>query len=101
MSTVTDALRERLSRRGCTARVRCGVLGTLTVEALSPKDCAALLKKDSRAHLYAACRELQQAGEELRRDRKRRTWKNAGRKPVGWRKRAPRRSGDRNPGKTT
>lgn len=38
MSAVTDALRERLSRRGCTARVRCGVLGTLTVEALSPKD---------------------------------------------------------------
>ncbi len=70
MNGLTDALRERLSRRGRTAQVRCGALGVLTVEALSPKDCAALLKKDSRALLYAACRELQQAGEELRREGK-------------------------------
>ena len=63
MTGLTDALRERLSRRGRTARADCGALGAVTVEALSPGDCAALLRGSGgkRAVLYAACRELQRA----------------------------------------
>lgn len=59
-----EILRDRAAHRGGTAQVDCGELGYLTVEALSPSDCAAL--SDSRALLYAACRELQTVGEELR-----------------------------------
>jgi len=61
---LTDILRGRTARKGGTAQVDCGELGRLTVEALSPADCARL--SDSRSLLYAACRELQMAGEELR-----------------------------------
>jgi len=61
---LTDILRQRTARKGGTAQVDCGELGLLTVEALSPADCAGL--SDSRALLYAACRELQRAGETLR-----------------------------------
>ena len=69
MTGLTDALRERLSRRGRTAEADCGALGVLTVEALSPGDCAALLRRGGkRAVLYAACRELQRSGEDLRRE---------------------------------
>ena len=39
---LADILRERVSRRGSTAQVDCGELGTVTVEALSPRECAAL-----------------------------------------------------------
>ena len=39
---LADVLRERASRRGSTAQVDCGELGTVTVEALSPRECAAL-----------------------------------------------------------
>lgn len=60
-----EVLRGRAARRGGTAQVDCGELGLLTVEALSPAD-AARLSGDSRALLYAACRELQAAGETLR-----------------------------------
>jgi len=60
-----EVLRGRSARRGGTAQVNCGELGLLTVEALSPADCARL-SGDSRALLYAACRELQAAGEALR-----------------------------------
>ena len=68
---LTDILRERVSRRGRTAQVDCGALGTVTVEALSPRECAALGMADGgRALLYAACRELQAAGETLRRERR-------------------------------
>ena len=68
---LSDTLRERVSRRGRTAQVDCGALGTLTVEALSPRECAALGTADGgRALLYAACRELQAAGETLRRERR-------------------------------
>jgi len=62
---LTDILRDRAARRGGTAQVDCGELGLLTVEALSPADCARL-SGDSRALLYAACRELQRTGEALR-----------------------------------
>ena len=69
--SLSDTLRERVSRRGRTAQVDCGALGTLTVEALSPRECAALGTADGgRALLYAACRELQAAGETLRRERR-------------------------------
>lgn len=68
---LADILRERVSRRGRTAEVDCGELGTVTVEALSPQECAALGMADGgRALLYAACRELQEAGEALRRERR-------------------------------
>ena len=68
---LSDTLRERVSRRGRTAQVDCGALGTLTVEALSPRECAALGTADGgRALLYAACRELQLAGETLRREQR-------------------------------
>ncbi len=47
----------------------CGLLGTVTVEALPPRECAALgLRDGGRALLYAACRDLQTAGETLRRE---------------------------------
>ena len=66
---LADVLRERVSRRGRTADVACGLLGTVTVEALPPRECAALgLRDGGRALLYAACRDLQTAGETLRRE---------------------------------
>ena len=64
-----DVLRERVSRRGRTAEVACGLLGTVTVEGLPPRECAALGMRDGgRALFYAACRDLQTAGETLRRE---------------------------------
>lgn len=66
---LADVLRERVSRRGRTAEVSCGLLGTVTVEALPPRECAALgLRDGGRALFYAACRDLQTAGETLRRE---------------------------------
>ena len=66
---LADVLRERVSRRGRTAEVACGLLGTVTVEALPPRECATLgLRDGGRALLYAACRDLQTAGETLRRE---------------------------------
>ena len=66
---LADVLRERVSRRGRTAEVACGLLGTVKVEALPPRECAALgLRDGGRALLYAACRDLQTAGETLRRE---------------------------------
>ena len=66
---LADVLRERVSRRGRTAEVAFGLLGTVTVEALPPRECAALgLRDGGRALLYAACRDLQTAGETLRRE---------------------------------
>lgn len=51
------------------AEVACGLLGTVTVEALPPRECAALgLRDGGRALFYAACRDLQTAGETLRRE---------------------------------
>ena len=66
---LADVLRERVSRRGRTAEVACGLLGTVTVEALPPRECAALgLRDGGRALFYAACRDLQTAGGTLRRE---------------------------------
>ena len=66
---LADVLRERVSRRGRTAEVACGLLGTVTVEALPPRECTALgLRDGGRALFYAACRDLQTAGETLRRE---------------------------------
>ena len=68
---LADVLRQRVSRRGRTAQVECGELGTVTVEALPPRECSALGMADGgRVLLYAACRELQAAGEALRRERR-------------------------------
>ena len=69
--TLLEALRQRTLHRGQTAQVPCGALGTVTVEALSPRECAALGMADGgRALFYAACRELQLAGETLRREQR-------------------------------
>ena len=66
---LADVLRVRVSRRGRTAEVACGLLGTVTVEGLPPRECAALGMRDGgRALFYAACRDLQTAGETLRRE---------------------------------
>ena len=65
---LADVLRERVSRRGRTAEVACGLLGTVTVEALPPRECAALGLRDGGRAFYAACRDLQTAGETLRRE---------------------------------
>ena len=66
---LADVLRERVSRRGRTAEVACGLLGTVTVEGLPPRECAALGMRDGgQALFYAACRDLQTAGETLRRE---------------------------------
>ena len=66
---LADVLRERVSRRGRTAEVACGLLGTVTVEGLPPRECAALGMRDGgRALFYAACRDLPTAGETLRRE---------------------------------
>lgn len=59
-----DVLQERTQRRCRTAQVLCGELGLLTVEALPPAELERL--QTDRAVLYAACRELQRAGETLR-----------------------------------
>lgn len=69
MMALADILRERASCQGRTARVDCGALGSVTVEALPLRECAALAQgpDGDRAVFYAACRELQAAGEELRR----------------------------------
>lgn len=65
-----DILRSRTQRRTRTAQVLCRELGLLTVEALSLKEAAALSRGEDadRAVLYAACRELQEMGEVLRRE---------------------------------
>ena len=66
---LADVLRERVSRRGRTAEVACGLLGTVMVEALPPRECAAIGMRDGgRVLFYAACRDLQTAGETLRRE---------------------------------
>lgn len=62
-----DTLRGRAARKGGTAQVPCGALGTLTVEALSLAECARL-GGNPRSLFYAACRELQSAGEALRKE---------------------------------
>lgn len=63
-----DTLRARCERRTVTEQVTCGGLGVLTAQALPLRECAALSAgaDGDRAVLYAACRELQAAGETLR-----------------------------------
>lgn len=65
---LADRLGQRAALRGRSAPVACGGLGTLTVEALPVRELELLLRgpDGARAVFYAACRELQQAGEELR-----------------------------------
>lgn len=63
-----ETLLRRIKRSGTTATVSCGALGEMTVEALSLRDAALLSHKadGDRAVFFAACRELQALGEELR-----------------------------------
>ena len=49
---LADVLRERVSRRGRTAEVACGLLGTVTVEGLPPRECAALGMRDGGRALF-------------------------------------------------
>lgn len=67
---LTDILRQRAACARQSTQVHCGALGLLTVEALPLRECALLCggADASRRILYAACRELQRAGEELQRE---------------------------------
>ena len=63
------SLGEVMAARAATARgtktVEVATLGAVEVEALAPRDLAALDRRGERAVLYAACRALQRAGDEL------------------------------------
>ena len=65
---LAEKLTARAARQGRSAPVACGELGTVTVEALPIRELELLLRgaDGERAVFYAACRELQSAGEELR-----------------------------------
>ena len=65
-----ERLRLRTQQANNTAQVDCGGLGVLTVQALPIRECEALAAGPDRdrALLYAACRQLQSAGEQLRRE---------------------------------
>ena len=65
-----ERLRLRTQQANKTAQVDCGGLGVLTVQALPIRECQALAAgpDGDRALLYAACRQLQTAGEQLRRE---------------------------------
>ncbi len=65
-----EVLRRRSQAVQATAQVDCGALGTLTAQALPLREYAALAAgtDSDRAVLYAACRQLQAAGEQLRRE---------------------------------
>lgn len=67
---LVELLRQRSQALSQSVRVDCGALGTLTAQALSLRECRALSAgaDGDRAVLYAACRELQSAGEQLRRE---------------------------------
>lgn len=67
---LTERLRQRSQQAKQTAQVDCGGLGVLTVQALPLRECEALSAgpDGDRALLYAACRQLQTAGEQLRRE---------------------------------
>lgn len=65
---LAEKLTARAARQGRSAPVECGELGTVTVEALPVRELELLLRGSDgqRAVFYGACRELQSAGEELR-----------------------------------
>lgn len=65
-----ELLRQRSQALNQSVQVDCGTLGMLTAQALSLRECRALSAgaDGDRAVLYAACRELQSAGELLRRE---------------------------------
>lgn len=65
---LAETLGARAARKGRSAPVECGELGVLTVEALPVRELELLLRgpDGQRAVFYAACRELQSAGEALR-----------------------------------
>ena len=65
---LAETLGARAARQGRSAPVACGELGTVTVEALPVRELELLLRGSdgARAVFYAACRELQSAGEEMR-----------------------------------
>jgi len=68
MTPLQDILMQRLTAAKGTADVDCGGLGILTVEGLSPREFALLSRGEDapRRVFYAACRQLQLAGEALR-----------------------------------
>ncbi len=65
---LAEELRARAARQGRSATIECGALGTVTVEALPVRELELMFRgpDGQRAVFYAACRELQAAGEELR-----------------------------------
>ena len=67
---LTGRLRQRSEQSKAVAQVDCGDLGVLTVQGLPLRECEALAAgpDGDRALFYAACRQLQSAGEQLRRE---------------------------------
>ena len=67
---LTGRLRQRSEQSKAIAQVDCGDLGVLTVQGLPLRECEALAAgpDGDRALFYAACRQLQSAGEQLRRE---------------------------------
>ena len=65
--TLADILTARAASARATAAVNCGALGSVTVEALPLRDLERFSSgpDGDRGIFYAACRELQQAGQQL------------------------------------
>lgn len=65
---LAETLAARVQGQGRTAQADCGDLGSVTVESLPLRELESLLRGEDgrRAVFYAACRELQQAGEAMR-----------------------------------
>ena len=62
--TLTDTLRARCAAKNQSVTVSCGALGAISAQGLPLRECAG----DDRGVLYAASRDLQAAGEQLRRE---------------------------------
>lgn len=72
MMALGDVLAARAKTARATARVACGSLGEVTLEALSVRELEQLSGGEDadRAIFYAACRDLQRVGAELLRQGK-------------------------------
>ena len=72
MMALADVLAARSDNARATARIECGSLGEVTLEALSIRELEQLSRSEDadRAVFYAACRDLQRVGAELQRQGK-------------------------------
>ena len=65
MSTLSGVMAARAAAARARRTVETDSLGAVELEALAPRDFSALARRGERAVLYAACRALQRAGDEL------------------------------------